>query len=172
MRKIFALKYNFRFQKINIMKTILTLIISFTASCLPLNLSSAANSFEAGRVNSNDSALILKLENDFAAAVVSRDEKTINRLISDNFIYTENEKMYSRSEVIQSFFSESDIIESAYNEDLKVHQYDKTAIVTGWLYINGKSSGVDFKRKYRFTDVWYYLNGYWQIIAAQDYLLP
>lgn len=134
--------------------------------------SNSRNSFETVSDNSDDSAMIVKLENDFAAAVVNRDETVINKLIAENFIYTENENMYSRSDVIQSFLSASDVIESAYNEDLQIHLYDNTAIVTGWLYINGKSSGTDFKRKYRFTDIWYKKNGNWQIIAAQDFLLP
>ncbi len=133
---------------------------------------SGKNSFENTSDNSDDSVIIVKLENDFAAAVVKRDEAVINKLIADNFIYTENENMYSRSDVIGSFLSASDVIESAYNEDLQVHLYDNTAVVTGWLYINGKSSGTDFKRKYRFTDIWFKKNGSWQIIAAQDYLLP
>ncbi len=147
---------------------ILTFVILISFS----NYSRGKYSHDTEEYSRNDSALILKLENDFAAAVVNRDEAVINELISDDFIYTENENMYSRSEVIQSFLSPTDIIESAYNEDLQVRIYDKTAIVTGWLYINGKSSGTDFKRKYRFTDIWYYKDRRWQLIAAQDYLLP
>ena len=147
-------------------------ILTFVVLISSLNYLHGNYSYAIGEDNRSDSALIVKLENDFADAVVKRDEAAINELISDDFIYTENEKMYSRSEVIQSFLSPTDIIESAYNEDLQVRIYDKTAIVTGWLYINGKSSGTDFKRKYRFTDIWYFKDRRWQIIAAQDYLLP
>ena len=68
--------------------------------------------------------------------------------------------------------SVSDTVISAYNEDMKVLMKDKIAIVTGWLFINGKSSGGNFKRKYRFTDIWYNKKSIWQLIAAQDYLLP
>jgi len=146
--------------------------LSISIILLTVRLSFGNQSNESEKVSRNDSTLIIKLENYFADAVVKRDEAAINELISDDFIYTENEKMYSRSDVIQSFLSPTDIIESAYNEDLQVRIYDKTAIVTGWLYINGKSSGTDFKRKYRFTDIWYFKDRRWQIIAAQDYLLP
>ena len=146
--------------------------LSISLIILMLNLSFGNQSHESEKGSRNDSALIIKLENDFAAAVVNRDEAAINELISEDFIYTENDKMYSRPEVIQSFLSPTDIIESAYNEDLQVRINDKTAIVTGWLYINGKSSGAEFKRKYRFTDIWYFKDRRWQIIAAQDYLLP
>ena len=146
-------------------------VLTFAVLISFLNHSPGNYSYATGEDIRSDSALIVKLENDFADAVVKRDEAAINELISDDFIYTENEKMYSRSEVIQSFLSPTDIIESAYNEELQVRIYDKTAIVTGWLYINGKSSGTVFKRKYRFTDIWYFKDRRWQIIAAHDYLL-
>jgi ketosteroid isomerase-like protein len=145
--------------------------LSISIILLTVRLSFGNQSNESEKVSRNDSALIFKLVNNFTDAVVKRDEAAINELISDDFIYTENEKMYSRSEVIQSFLSPTDIIESAYNEDLQVRIYDKTAIVTGWLYINGKSSGTDLKKKYRFTDIWYFKDRRWQIIAALDYLL-
>ncbi len=148
------------------------ILLSISIIILSANFSKSNQTYESEKVSRNDSALIIKLENDFADAVVKKDKAAINELISEDFIYTENEKMYSRSEVIQSFLSPTDIIESAYNEDLQVRIYDKTAIVTGWLYINGKSSGTEFKRKYRFTDIWYFKDRRWQLIAAQDYLLP
>ena len=122
--------------------------------------------------NIADSTIILKLENDWALALVNRDETVFNKLLADDFFYTENEKMYTRSEVIQSAMSISDTIENAYNKDMEVHIKDNTAIVTGWLFVNGKGSGSNFNRKYRFTDIWFNKNGVWQLIAAQDYLLP
>jgi ketosteroid isomerase-like protein len=153
-------------------KIFIIIILIVSVSYLPVKVLSGSSPSENNNKISGDSALIIKLENDFSNAIVNRDEAKINILISDEFIYTENENMYSRSEVIQSFLSVSDVIESAYNEDLQVHLYDNTAIVTGWLFINGKSSGTEFKRKYRFTDIWLKKNEDWQIIAAQDYLMP
>lgn len=77
--------------------------LSISIILLTVRLSFGNQSNESEKVSRNDSALIIKLENNFADAVVKRDEAAINELISDDFIYTENEKMYSRSEVIQSF---------------------------------------------------------------------
>ncbi len=122
--------------------------------------------------NSSNSTLIIQLENDWAKALINRDKGVFNRLLAADFFYTENEKLYSRTEVIQSMTSVSDTVESAYNEDMQVHIKGKTAIVTGWLFVNGKGAEGNFKRKYRFTDIWYNEKGTWQMIAAQDYLLP
>lgn len=55
---------------------------------------------------------------------------------------------------------------------MKVLIKEKIAIVTGWLYVNGKGSGINFNRKYRFTDLWFNTNDVWQSIAAHDYLMP
>ena len=107
------------------------------------------------RRNSIDSTLILQLENDWAKALINRDETVFNKLLATDFFYTENEKLYSCNEVIQSAMSVLDTVSSAYNEDMQVHIKDKTAIVTGWLFVNGKGSDGKFNRKYKFTDIWY-----------------
>jgi len=120
----------------------------------------------------SDSIVILRLENDWARALLNHDESVFNKLLADDFIYTENDKLYSRAEVIQSVMSVTDTVNSAYNEDMQVHIKDKTAIVTGWLLVNGKGVDGTFKRKYRFTDVWLNQKGNWQLIAAHDYLAP
>lgn len=120
----------------------------------------------------NDSTIIMRLENDWASALVKRDKAVFNKLLASDFFYTENEKMYTRAEVIQSAMSVTDTVNSAYNRDMNVHIKDKTAIVTGWLYVNGKGPKGNFNRKYRFTDIWYNQKGSWQLIAAQDYLMP
>ena len=124
------------------------------------------------QTHSRDSALIIQLENNWAKALITHNEPVFNKLLATGFIYTENEKMYSREDVIRSAMSVEDTIRDAYNKDMQVRIKDKTAIVTGWLFVNGKNTGGTFKRKYRFTDVWYNIKGAWQLIAAQDYLLP
>lgn len=127
---------------------------------------------QQNKMNRSDSTLIIQLENDWAKALINRDETVFNKLLAADFFYTENEKLYSRNEVIQSAMSISDTVSSAYNEDMQVHIKDKTAIVTGWLFVNGKGGNEKFNRKYKFTDIWYKKKGTWQLIAAQDYLLP
>jgi len=119
-----------------------------------------------------DSIAIIQLENDWAKAMVKKDFKVFNQLLAIDFLYTENEKMYTRDEVLQSVMSTAETIFKAYNEDMQVRVFDNTGIVTGWLIVVGKGADVGFKRKYRFTDIWFNNNGNWQLIAAQDYLMP
>lgn len=133
---------------------------------------SAIASAQQLKTTAGDSTSVIQLENDWAKALVNRDETVFNKLLAADFSYTENEKLYSRAEVLRSVMSVSDTVASAYNEDMQVHIKDKTAIVTGWLFVNGKGADGSFKRKYRFTDIWFKEKGNWQLIAAQDYLLP
>lgn len=145
-------------------KTLLLIVITVSTSGLTFG--------QRQKAQYHDSTFILKLENDWAKALINRDKKLFNQLLAADFFYTENEKLYSRSEVIQSMMAVSDTVEGAYNEGMQVHLKGKTAIATGWLFVNGKSNGAVFKRKYRYTDIWFNEKGIWQLIAAHDYLLP
>ena len=140
-------------------------------SLIAFSLSTIAYSQKQPPSN-KDSTLILQLENDWAHALVQRDNKVFSKLLAEDFFYTENEKMYTRKEVLESAMSVSDTVLNAHNEDMKVHLFGNNAIVTGWLYVSGKNADGNFKRQYRFTDVWVNNKGTWQLQAAQDYLLP
>ena len=135
-------------------------------------LSFSFSSITFAQKSPNDSTLIIQLENNWAKALITHDEKVFNNLLADDFFYTENEKMYSREEVLASVMSTAETITDAFNEDVQVHMKEKTAIVTGGLYVIGKNTEGDFKRKYRFTDIWYNQKGNWKLIAAHDYLIP
>lgn len=147
-------------------------ILSVPLSFYIMNDSYSKDSNSETKYNGSDSVIIIQLENNWAKALIKKDEEAFKKYLAADFFYMENENLYTREEVLQSLLSVTDVVEDAFNEDMQVHLYDNTAIVTGWLYINGKSSGTSFKRKYRYTDIWLKKNGEWQIIAAQDYLLP
>jgi ketosteroid isomerase-like protein len=116
--------------------------------------------------------VVLNLENEWTGALISKDEGVFNRFLADDFVYTENDKQYSKQEVIKSLVSPVSKVVSAHNEDMKVVVRDHTAVVTGWMYVNGTTESGEFKKIYRFTDVWSGTGDQWQLIAAQDYLMP
>jgi hypothetical protein len=115
---------------------------------------------------------LLALENEWTRAVVARDVATFERLLAPGFVYTENNEVMSRNEVISSLTSGPDRVQWAGNEGMKVHEFGNTAVVTGILVLRGKSRGAAFTRRYRYTDTWMLRDGKWQVIAAQDYLIP
>jgi ketosteroid isomerase-like protein len=119
-----------------------------------------------------DARALLRLEDDWATALVHRDGATFRRLLADGFVYTEDDRTMSRDAVLHDVVAGPDTVEAAANEDLDVHCFGTTAAVTGWLIVRGRGSGGRFERRYRFTDTWVREHGRWRVVAAHDYLVP
>jgi ketosteroid isomerase-like protein len=113
----------------------------------------------------------IQLEEQWANALVKRDTRTFDRLLAPGFIYTEDATVMNRDEVIKSI-SGPDRVEWARNEGLKIHDFGDVQVITGVLHLRGRGKQGPFDRRFQFTDTWQRRNGRWQIIAAQDYLIP
>jgi ketosteroid isomerase-like protein len=116
--------------------------------------------------------VLLRLEDDWALALIQRDAAVFRRLLADGFIYTEDARTMTRDDVLHDIVAGADTVESAHNEEMRVHRFGATAVVTGWLVVGGRGPSGPFDRRYRFTDTWVRRGGRWQIIAAHDYLVP
>jgi hypothetical protein len=115
--------------------------------------------------------LPIRLEDQWTTAEVQRDSRTFERLLAPNFVYTEDASVKSRSDVIGSVTG-SDRVDWARNEGMIVHDFGDVQVITGVLHLRGRGTEGPFDRRYRFTDTWQRRSGQWQIIAAQDYLIP
>jgi ketosteroid isomerase-like protein len=116
-------------------------------------------------------ALPIKLEDEWTTALVKRDTRMFDLLLAPNFVYTENASVMDRDDVMKSVTG-SDRVEWARNEGMRVHDFGDVQVITGVLHFRGKGKQGRFDRRYRFTDTWQRRNDRWQIIAAQDYLIP
>jgi len=115
---------------------------------------------------------ITALEEDWIKAVVRRDAAAFDRLLAPSFVYTEDDRVYSKAQLIKEVTTGSDTVTSGRNEDLTVRVYGNTAIATGWLILVGRGASGSFERRYRYTDTWLRTGIRWRVIAAQDYLKP
>ena len=113
----------------------------------------------------------IQLEDQWTTALVKRDTSTFDRLLAPNFVYTENASVMNRGDVIKGVTG-PDKVEWARNEGMKLHDFGDVQVITGVLHLRGKGAKGAFDRRYQFTDTWQRRNGRWQIIAAQDYLMP
>jgi ketosteroid isomerase-like protein len=120
----------------------------------------------------SDARTLLRLEDNWATALVRRDGATFQRLLADGFVYTEDDRTMSREAVLHDVVAGPDTAEAAANEDLDVHCFGATATVTGWLVVRGRGTAGRFERRYRFTDTWVREHGRWHVVAAHDYLVP
>src|SRR6266550_3610219 len=98
--------------------------------------------------------VLLRLEDDWAVGLTRRDAALFRRLLADEFIYTEDDRTVGRDDVLRDVAAGPDTVETAHNEDMKVHRFGTTAIVTGWLVVAGHGPKGPFSRRYRFTDTW------------------
>lgn len=143
--------------------------IVVVAACLALSTSLRAQS--KPRVRAGAERALLALEDGWARALVKRDTATFRRLLAPRFVYTENADVMNADDVIRAVVG-SDTVTWAGNEDMKVHDFGSTAVVTGILGMKGRGKSGAFNRRYRFTDTWMKQGGTWRIVAAQDYLIP
>jgi hypothetical protein len=118
-------------------------------------------------------AELTRLENQWATGLVKRDRVLFEKLLAPKFVYTENDKLMSRAEVLHEVAEGSDRVTAAHNEGMVVHEYGPTtAVVTGWLIVSFQGKKGAYTNRYRFTDTWVKASQGWQIVAAQDYLAP
>jgi ketosteroid isomerase-like protein len=115
---------------------------------------------------------LFSLEDEWTRALVRRDAEAFDRLLAPRFVYTENDQVMTRAQLLDALIRGADTAESASNEDMKVYAYGNTAVVTGWLIVKGRGPSGAFNRRYRYTDTWVRRQGNWQVIAAHDYLAP
>jgi hypothetical protein len=113
----------------------------------------------------------IRLEDQWTTALLHRDTRTFDRLLAPGFVYTEDATVMNRADVMKSVTG-PDRVEWARNEGMKVHDFGDVHVITGVLHLRGRSKQGAFDRRYQFTDTWQRRNGRWQIIAAQDYLIP
>jgi ketosteroid isomerase-like protein len=115
---------------------------------------------------------IAVLEEAWIKGVIKRDAGAFIRLLMPDFVYTEDDRVYTKEQLIKEVTTGSDTVTSGRNEDLTVRVHGNTAIATGWLILIGRGSSGAFERRYRYTDTWIKDGGRWRVLAAQDYLKP
>jgi ketosteroid isomerase-like protein len=147
------------------MRVLLTLAATLALATSP------ASAQQPARAMSKTERVLTRLEDGWARALVQRDTATFRSLLAPRFVYTEDAQVMGKEEVIRSVMGD-ERVDSAANEELKVHDFGNAAVVTGVLSVRGTGKNGPFTRRYRFTDTWLRRGGRWRMIAAQDYVMP
>ena len=151
-------------------------IYTFLAFAVSLLLIASASGAQTASVKpSAQTSLertLFRLEDDWAKGLIKRDTAIFRRLTDPRFVYTEDATLMSREEVIHGIVTSGDKVEWAGNEDMKLHYFSPVGIVTGILVVKSRGKKGPFTTRYRFTDTWLNRGGNWQVIAAQDYVIP
>src|SRR2546426_9609690 len=75
--------------------------------------------------------VLLRLEDDWAVGLTHRDVALFRRLLSDGFIYTEDDRTVGRDDVLRDVVAGPDTGETAHKEDMKGPRFGPPATVTG-----------------------------------------
>ena len=110
---------------------------------------------------------LLKLEKEFAEAIVRNDLESIGRLVTDDWIIIDPDGgTVDRArffEVIKSGALTHDLMES---EDFRVRVYGDSAVVSAVTRSKGQFMGQEFSTQERATDVFVKRDGRWQCVLT------
>ena len=126
---------------------------------------------QSARQNSAERELF-RLENEWAQAVVKRDAAILHRMTASRWVYSDETGVMEREAGIKAFTTGTDTVRTASNEHMRALVYNNSAVVIGVLVMKGSGASGPFTNRYRYTDSWVKLDGRWQCIASQDYLIP
>ena len=114
-----------------------------------------------------------EIEDRLAAAWVEGDRLFIEETLADDWSVTDlTGHVLTKAEVLKEVFDSGNRhVVSMQIDDINVRAFGDWAIVTGRTNAAGEYQGEVVEVTLRFTDVFAYRNGRWQVVASQATLL-
>ena len=113
-------------------------------------------------------AQLIELERQLSEALVREDAAVLNRLWSKDLVFTFSNGHVSNK--AQRLAGQKPSAQSAQstnsNDEVKVHLYGNTAVVTVLSTWKGKAGTQEYGDQYQATHVWVKQEGRWQLVAA------
>jgi ketosteroid isomerase-like protein len=114
-------------------------------------------------------AALVKLEEQWNAALIKGDAAFLDALIADDYMDTDpGGVIENKAESLADLRSGDLKYTSMVNDDYKVHAYDDAAVLSYRSTIKGKFKGSDISGQYRMTDMWIKRGGRWLCVAAHQ----
>jgi hypothetical protein len=111
---------------------------------------------------------LINLENELTNAYLHGDTAALERIEAPGFVYTDSEGNVSgKVQDIAEVKSGAYKLQSFTPENMKVHMFGDTAVVTGHGAQKGTSNGKDVTGTYAYTDTFIKRGGRWQLAASQ-----
>src|SRR5262252_5184412 len=116
---------------------------------------------------------LLKIEEEFAEAIVKNDVEGIGRLVADDWIIIDpNGEIVDRTRFFEVIKSGALMHDTMQSEDFRVRVYGDSAVVTAITSTKGKFMGQEFSTRERATDVFVKREGRWQCVLTHLTRLP
>jgi ketosteroid isomerase-like protein len=111
---------------------------------------------------------LLKVERDFAAAVLSNDVDAIGKFLTDDWAIVDADGgVIEKARFLSVIKSGTLVHEEMELDDLTVRAYGDSALVTTVTSTKGKFAGQEFATQERATDFFVKRNGRWQCAFSQ-----
>jgi ketosteroid isomerase-like protein len=111
---------------------------------------------------------LLKLEKQFAAAIVKNDPEAIERFVADDWIIINADGgMIDKERFLGVIKSGALTHETMESDEIRVRIYGESAVVTALARSKGKFMGQDFSTRERATDVFVRQEGQWRCVLSQ-----
>ena len=113
-------------------------------------------------------AFLVELERQLSEALAKEDAAVLNRLWSDDLVFTSpNGHMTNKTQRLAGQKPSAQSAQLAnINDEVKVRVYGNTAVVTVLSTWKGKAGTQEFSDQYQATHVWVKQRGRWQLVAA------
>jgi ketosteroid isomerase-like protein len=111
---------------------------------------------------------LIELERQLSDALVKEDAAVLDRLWSNDLVFTfPDGKVSSKAERLAGQKPSDQPSQSTnFNDQVKVYLYGDTAVVTVLSTWRGKSGAQEYSAQYQATHVWVKRRGRWQLVAA------
>lgn len=148
----------------------LTLLTLLALSALMLVVSAQTIRKQSTGKNKVEERL-MQLERDIGEANIKRDKAFFERIEADEFIFTDSGGgVTTKAQDVASLDAPSGEFRlvSYVPDEMTVHVYDNTAVVTGRVTTTSRSKDKEVTNQSRFTDVFVKRQGRWQIVAGHS----
>jgi ketosteroid isomerase-like protein len=120
-----------------------------------------------------DGQKVIELDKQRMDAMAKKDLAALNRLISDDLVYTHSSaRLDTKKSLIDNMESGSTVYTSVVPSDVKAQDLGDTVVLTGSCKISVMSQGRPNSFGVRFTDVWANKGGQWQMVTWQSTRTP
>jgi ketosteroid isomerase-like protein len=147
--------------------------LTMAASSLALGQITGKKANYSNQKSDSVEQAVMQMEEELRVAVSKSDTKAYGRIVGDDYVYTNQDALVrTKAQVMSDYDSGSLKYESLKFDEIKVHAYGDTAVVTGRSTAKGQDNGKDFSGQFRYTRVYVKRQGSWQIVATQATRIP
>ena len=119
-----------------------------------------------------DEERILALENIWNQAQMNHDATAMSSMLHPDFVFTDYDgTVMAKPQFLASIRDTSNTLSMEVSDDMKLHRFGDTVVVTGATHEKGKQKGKSYEHYGRFTDTWIRQNNQWLCVASQLALL-